>query len=254
MGPEPVPIEPMAVGAATGAFLIGLAAGKPLMERDVSAALGRLPRTISCLIRKQSLDFLSSATCPRRWRSARRGAAAPRVEDSPGFLSEETHAARKTRNEMAINVLKTNDPAKWLISRPNDFNALRPASRNRWFRLRNERFRFCGFWPPRGSKRNGRSRLCPAASPPPPLGSAAQGRIAGAWALSSPAQRGGGGALRKRSRWAVTKLRESALKLMKSLSRVTLCAGPAGSRPGPPSAGAARALNSRSARARRSPA
>ena len=71
--------------------------------------------------------------------------------------------ARKGRNEMAANALKTNDLAKCLISRPNDFKDLRQASRNRWFRLAKDSFRFCCFWPPRSAKRNGRPRLRPAA-------------------------------------------------------------------------------------------
>ncbi len=100
--------------------------------------------------------------------------------------------------------------------------------------------------------RNSQAAL--ATLPPPPFGYAAQGRIAGAWALSSPAQRGGGGALRKRSRWAVTKLRESALKLMKSLSSRKLVRGPGGVPTRPPERGRRAGLNSRSARARRSPA
>jgi hypothetical protein len=35
---------------------------------------------------------------------------------------------------MAVKGLKTHDPAKSLISRPNDFKDLRPPSRNRQFR------------------------------------------------------------------------------------------------------------------------
>ena len=93
---------------------------------------------------------------------------------------------RTGRNETAANALKTNDPAKWLISRPNDFNGLQTPSRNRSLRLRNEGFRFCRFWPRPGSMRNDRPRLRPAAlplhmaspGPAPPHGYAAQGRIA----------------------------------------------------------------------------
>ena len=71
---------------------------------------------------------------------------------------------RTGRNETAANALKTNDPAKWLISRPNDFNGLQTPSRNRSLRLRNEGFRFGRFWPRPGSMRNDRPRLRPAAA------------------------------------------------------------------------------------------
>src|SRR3984885_10071107 len=55
--------------------------------------------------------------------------AAPKL-----FESEEPHAT-KPRNEMALNPLKTNDPAKSRFAAPNDFNGLRPAMRNPSFRL-----------------------------------------------------------------------------------------------------------------------
>ena len=71
---------------------------------------------------------------------------------------------RTGRNGTAANALKTNDPAKWLISRPNDFNGLQTPSRNRSLRLRNEGFSFWPFWPLPGSMRNDRPRLRPAAA------------------------------------------------------------------------------------------
>jgi hypothetical protein len=73
--------------------------------------------------------------------------------------------SRTGRNKRAANALKTNDLAKWLISPPNDFNGLQPLLRNRSFRLRNEAFRFCRFWPRPGSTRNDRPRLRSAALP-----------------------------------------------------------------------------------------
>lgn len=41
----------------------------------------------------------------------------------------------KARNKKAVKPLKTNSLAKSMISRPNDFNNLRPPARNRSFRF-----------------------------------------------------------------------------------------------------------------------
>ena len=64
----------------------------------------------------------------------------------PSSLSKGTLSAAG-RNKMAVNPLKTNDPAKSMISRPNDINDLRPASRNLSFRLAKHSVRFRCFRP-----------------------------------------------------------------------------------------------------------
>jgi hypothetical protein len=50
------------------------------------------------------------------------------------------------RSKKAAKCLKTNNPAKPLDFAPNDFNGLRPDSRNHSFRLAKDAFRFCCFW------------------------------------------------------------------------------------------------------------
>ncbi len=135
---------------------------------------------------------------------------------------------------MAANALKTNDPAKCLISRPNDFKDLRQASRNRWFRLAKDLFRFCWFWPPRSAKRNGRG-LRPAA-PMPGEASSPRARQQDA-AIESPIgaspspppvpgspRRQGPPTPSPACRTKQKKLRKRAAKALKSLARVTLCA------------------------------
>ena len=74
---------------------------------------------------------------PRRARS--RASKAWPLSLSKGTLSA------AGRNKMAVNPLKTNDPAKSMISRPNDINDLRPASRNLSFRLAKHTVRFLLF-------------------------------------------------------------------------------------------------------------
>ncbi len=98
--------------------------------------------------------------CPISGRSAARPGAIRRSRRPSGVdLLAGARPREKGRNEMAANALKINDLAKCLISRPNDFKDLRQASRNRWFRLAKDSFRFCWFWPPRSAKRNGRAAL-----------------------------------------------------------------------------------------------
>src|SRR6185437_1716940 len=46
------------------------------------------------------------------------------------------NGAKTARNEMGSKSLKTNDSAKWPISRPQQSQGLAPAVRNRSFRLR----------------------------------------------------------------------------------------------------------------------
>jgi hypothetical protein len=56
----------------------------------------------------------------------------------------------KTANEMLVNTLKTDDPAKLPNFVPNDFNDLRPPLRNAWFRSAKQVVSFRCFWPRRG--------------------------------------------------------------------------------------------------------
>ena len=65
----------------------------------------------------------------------------------------------RARNQRAVKALKTNDSAKSLISHPNDFNDLRPPSRNRSFRWRNISFRFRCFRASSALERNGPGAL-----------------------------------------------------------------------------------------------
>jgi hypothetical protein len=50
-------------------------------------------------------------------------------------LDRESTGDEKPRNKTRVNLLKTNDSAKWFDFAPNDFNGLRSPVRNAWFRL-----------------------------------------------------------------------------------------------------------------------
>jgi hypothetical protein len=54
-------------------------------------------------------------------------------------------ALAAARSQKAVKPLKTNNPAKCSISCPNDLKDLRPALRNRPFRLAKDSFRFRSF-------------------------------------------------------------------------------------------------------------
>ena len=84
----------------------------------------------------------------------------PRVRRAP-FRVEGAHAGT-ARNKRAAKSMKTNDLAKSLISRPNDFNKLQPPKRNPSFRSAQYSFRFGAFGLRGRQERNGH-----AASPPP---------------------------------------------------------------------------------------
>ena len=126
--------------------------------------------------------------------------------------SDEGKATPRTpRNEKAVKLLKTNNSAKSPISRPNDFKDLRPPVRNRSFRTRNESFRFRAFLPSPTQSEIGaeaRMRLPKIAAAPPDR-------------CRRPARLVKNVAHGKK----VAKLRKVALKPLKSLTRVTLCAG-----------------------------
>ncbi len=115
---------------------------------------------------------------------------------------------RTPRNEKAVKLLKTNNSAKSPISQPNDFKDLRPPVRNRSFRTRNESFRFSRYFAFADVKRfRGRNWNAPSedrAAPPDPRRRPKP--------LAKNVAHG-------------KKLRKSALKPLKSLTRVTLCAG-----------------------------
>ena len=111
-----------------------------------------------------------------------------------GAVETISQRLRTARNQKAVKALKTNDPAKSLISHPNDFKDLHPPSRNLSFRMTKRAFRS------RAPLPNAASKAC-------------DGRAA-------PRRRG-----RDRESPLAKKLRKEALKSMKSLSRVILCAG-----------------------------
>ena len=111
-----------------------------------------------------------------------------------GAVETISQRLRTARNQKAVKALKTNDPAKSLISHPNDFKGLHPPSRNLSFRMTKRAFRL------RAPLPNAASKACDGRAAP-----RRRGRD-----LESPLAK---------------KLRKEALKSMKSLSRVILCAG-----------------------------
>ena len=117
---------------------------------------------------------------------------------------------RKGRNEMAANALKTNDLAKCLISRPNDFKDLRQASR-------------AGSAWPGGGRWRGEASSCERASRTR-RSRARSGAIAIAAAYPWIAAPTGPPTPSPACRKTRKKLRKRAAKALKSLARVTLCA------------------------------
>ena len=99
----------------------------------------------------------------------------------------ESPGRRRQREQKGGQPLGTNNLAKFMISHPNDINALRPASRNPSFRLREQFLSLSLFW----------------ASPTPET--------------KSP----------PRPPWSYgrKKLRKGGVKPLKSLARVSSCAG-----------------------------
>ena len=59
--------------------------------------------------------------------------------------ASKNRASDARRNEMAVNPLKSHNPAKWPDFVYNDFNDLRPSLRNVSFRLAKDFLRFAGF-------------------------------------------------------------------------------------------------------------
>ena len=99
----------------------------------------------------------SGSRSQARLRSPRLNPVGPRVQRAP-FRVERAHA-RTARNKRAAKSMKTNDLAKSLISRPNDFNKLHHPKRNPSFRSAQYSFRFGAFGLRGRQKRNGPRRL-----------------------------------------------------------------------------------------------
>ena len=122
--------------------------------------------------------------------------------------SAERRPCARARNKKAVNPLKTNNLAKSVSSRPNDFNTLRPPARNLSFRNAKQFLSFSLIWAfvdasagqRRGRSGNARPGFARRPRPAPPgtprCKKVAQGKK---W------RKGGG-------------------KFLKSLARVTLCA------------------------------
>jgi hypothetical protein len=148
---------------------------------------------------------------PGRWPGQRGACRRDRSRRTKAFSSEEPHA-RKPRNEMALNPLKTNDPAKSCFDTGNDFNHLRPAMRSPPFRLAKRTLSFSLFLASSRleTKRNETARS--RGSPRWPQTVTSRSPLCGAADQLFKEQR--------RSE----KLRKSALNPLKQLARINLCA------------------------------
>ena len=102
----------------------------------------------------------SGSRSQARLRSPRFNLVGPRVQTAP-FRVERAHA-RTARNKRAAKSMKTNDLAKSLISRPNDFNELQPPETKP---LVSFGAIFVSFWRFRASRTPEAKR--PRRSPPP---------------------------------------------------------------------------------------
>ena len=122
---------------------------------------------------------------------------------------------RTPRNEKAVKLLKTNNSAKSPISRPNDFKDLRPPVRNRSFRTRNEFVSFSRFF----AFADAVDFAAEAGNPSADRAVLPDARSSTGYGVAEGERLGTGCGL------GVAKLRKSALKPLKSLTRVTLCAG-----------------------------
>ena len=71
--------------------------------------------------------------------------ASESAEQATRGPASKNRASDARRNEMAVNPLKSHNPAKWPDFEYNDFNDLRPPTRNVSFRLAKYAFRLAGF-------------------------------------------------------------------------------------------------------------